>query len=63
MHNFTLPDGSNLAEYWNNKEVSSPISTCRSAESLTTRTFDLPLLLTASPYIAHCTGACSAKGS
>ena len=27
------------------------------------RTFDLPLFWITSPYIAHCMGACSAKGS
>jgi len=34
----------------------------RSAESLTTRRFDPPLLLITPPYIAHCMGACRAKG-
>ena len=32
-------------------------------ESLTTRGFDPPLLLITPPYIAHCMGACTAKGS
>ena len=35
----------------------------RTDESLTIRTFDLPLLLITSPPTAHCMGACSAKGS
>ena len=32
-------------------------------ESFTTRRFDLPLLFVTSSYMAHCMGACFAKGS